>query len=119
MVKTLHMISPCLHSVLSETMRSRSKGMTKQVVKRSETATDNTKHAPLDCRRGLVLSMTKQTKMFASRYTTMIRPRRAESTILYSILWNETLGVAVKLLSLESFMVVPTRNEQMLTRVLR
>ena len=49
----------------------------------------------------------------------MIRPRRAESTILYSILWNEILGVAVQLLSLESFMVVPTRNEEMLTRVLR
>lgn len=105
MVKTLHMISPCLHSVLPETMSSRSKGMTKQVVKRSETATDNTKHAPLDCRRGLVLSMTKQTKMFASRDTTMIRPRLAESTILYSILWNEILGVAVKLLSPESFVV--------------
>lgn len=95
MVKTLHMISPCLHSVLPETMSSRSKGMTKQVVKRSETAR----------RRGLVLSMTKQTKMFASRDTTMIRPRLAESTILYSILWNEILGVAVKLLSPESFVV--------------
>ena len=62
-VHTLHMISPCLQR-LNEMISSKSNGITRQVVIRSETAKESVKYELMDCRRDLVLSMTTQTVIF-------------------------------------------------------
>ena len=62
-VQTLHMISPCLQRP-NEMICSKSNGITRQVVIRSETARERMKHELMDCRSDLVLSMTTQTMIF-------------------------------------------------------
>jgi len=59
-VHKLHMISQCLY-LSSKIIRSESKGVTKHVVRRSETASERTKRVSMDSRRDLVPNMTKHT----------------------------------------------------------
>ena len=62
-VQTLHMISPCLQRP-NEMICSKSNGITRQVVIRSETAKESVKNVLMDCRRDLVISVTTQTVIF-------------------------------------------------------
>ena len=62
-VHKLHMISPCLQG-LNEMIISKSNGITRQVVIRSETAKESVKNVLMDCRRDLVISVTTQTVIF-------------------------------------------------------
>ena len=62
-VQTLHMISPCLQRS-NEMIISKSNGITRQVVIRSETAKESVKNVLMDCRRDLVISVTTQTVIF-------------------------------------------------------
>ena len=62
-VQTLHMISPCLQRP-NEMIISKSNGITRQVVIRSETAKESVKNVLMDCRRDLVISVTTQTVIF-------------------------------------------------------
>ena len=71
-VDTSHMISPCLQRS-NEIISSRSKGTTRQVVVRSETARERMKHGLMDFRRDLVLSMTTQIVIFPRSEAMMVR----------------------------------------------
>ena len=70
-VHTLHMISPCIQR-WNEMISSKSNGITRQAVIRSETARESMKHELMDCRRDLVLSMTTHTVIFPKREAMMM-----------------------------------------------